>query len=134
MEVIEWGEIERASGAKRYGWIVRVGSAPIADLEALWARYLKLADPGSAPPLPGEEDWTPPADRSRSARRWSLLALVLDALATEHAARLQVFAKPVSEAEQWLTFLQLLRHPMGSTRAFALVQLKAGPKRATEIA
>ena len=61
-----WCEIERASGAKLYGGALRAASAPIADLEALWARYLKIADPAPRP-LPREEDWNS-TGRSREIR------------------------------------------------------------------
>ena len=80
-----WCEIERASGAKLYGGVARASSAPIADLEALWARYLKIADPAPRP-LPREEDWTPPADRARSARRWRRLLALATSLASLGAA------------------------------------------------
>ena len=56
-----WCAIERGSGAKLFGGVVRVVSVAVADLQTLWTRYLAIADPGPPWPLPREEDWVPPA-------------------------------------------------------------------------
>ena len=90
-----WCEIERASGAKLYGGVARISSAPIADLEALWARYLKIADPALRP-LPREEDWTPPADRASSARRWRRLLALATSLASLGAADVIATVNPAA--------------------------------------
>ena len=55
-----WCALERASGVKLFGGLARPASAPVVDLATLWARYLRIADPGPPRPLPREEDWVPP--------------------------------------------------------------------------
>jgi DNA-binding helix-hairpin-helix protein with protein kinase domain len=65
-----WCAIERGSGAKLFGGLVRAAPAALGDVETLWTRYLAIADPGPPQPLPREKDWVPPpAVRRKLATR-----------------------------------------------------------------
>lgn len=39
-----WCAIERGSGAKLFGGLIRAASAALGDVETLWTRYLAMAD------------------------------------------------------------------------------------------
>lgn len=66
-----WCAIERGSGAKLFGGLIRAAPVALGDVETLWSRYLAIADPGPPQPLPREKDWVPPpaVRRERAARR-----------------------------------------------------------------
>lgn len=47
-----WCAIEGPTRIKLFGGLIRAPVAGIADLDALWARYLALVEPATPPPLP----------------------------------------------------------------------------------
>jgi DNA-binding helix-hairpin-helix protein with protein kinase domain len=66
-----WCAIERGSGAKLFGGLIRAAPTVLGDIESVWSRYLAIADPGPPQPLPREKDWVPPPTvrRELAARR-----------------------------------------------------------------
>jgi DNA-binding helix-hairpin-helix protein with protein kinase domain len=121
-----WCEIERASGAKLYGGLVRAACAPIADLKAIWARYLKIADPGATRPLPKEEDWTPPAGKGRMSRRLRRVIALTMAVASlgvaDAIATVSLVAALAPVATGGLLVVLLTRWPKGTPETGAAAQ------------
>jgi DNA-binding helix-hairpin-helix protein with protein kinase domain len=74
-----WCAIERGSGAKLFGGLIRVAPVALGDVETLWSRYLAIADPGPPQPLPREKDWVPPpaVRRELATRRVAATAMGL---------------------------------------------------------
>jgi DNA-binding helix-hairpin-helix protein with protein kinase domain len=69
-----WCAIERGSGAKLFGGLIRAAPAALGDVETLWTRYLAIADPGPPQPLPREKDWVPPPAMRRALATRQLVA------------------------------------------------------------
>ncbi len=74
-----WCAIERGSGAKLFGGLIRVAPVALGDVETLWSRYRAIADPGPPQPLPREKDWVPPpaVRRELATRRVAATAMGL---------------------------------------------------------
>jgi DNA-binding helix-hairpin-helix protein with protein kinase domain len=74
-----WCAIERGSGVKLFGGLMRAAPAALGDVETLWSRYLAIVDPGPPQPLPREKDWVPPpaVRRQLATRRVAATAMGL---------------------------------------------------------
>ena len=93
-----WCEIETAARVKLFGGLMRVASAGLGELDMLWARYTRIADPGPPKALPRDQDWAPPGSRRLNRRVVRRLLGSATAVTSFAAAGLCAATNPMAAA------------------------------------